>query len=129
MWKKEWQMKNSQFDEVNSQTPLNWVSENFIHRNKKVTDDSKMEEDKQKGSESNTDDIIQDLVNTTSVYDNFTTSNQTISNLGRDEDLAKFEIAVSAVIFALAILGNGLVLIILLTSRSVTFSYLKSSVC
>ena len=88
-----------------------------------------MEEDKQKGSESNTDDIIRDLVNTTSVYDNFTTSNETIPNLGRDEDLAKFEIAVSAVIFALAILGNGLVLIILLTSRSVTFSYLKSSVC
>ena len=88
-----------------------------------------MEEDKQKGSESNTDDIIQDLVNTTSVYDNFITSNETISNLGRDEDLAKFEIAVSAVIFALAILGNGLVLIILLTRRSVTFYYLKSSAC
>ena len=94
-----------------------------------MTDDSKMEEDKQKGSESNTDDIIQNLVNTTSVYDNFTTSNETITNLGRDEDLAKFEIAVSAVIFALAIIGNGLVLIILLTSRSVTFSYLKSSAC
>ena len=88
-----------------------------------------MEEEKQKGSGSNTDDIIQDLVNTTSVYDNFTSSNETNANLGRDEDLAKFEIAVSAVIFALAILGNGLVLIILLTSRSVTFPYLRSSSC
>ena len=76
-----------------------------------------MENDKQKESESNIEDVAKDPVHTTVLYDNFTTSNETISSLGRDEDLAKFEIAVSAIIFALAILGNGLVLIILLTRR------------
>ena len=78
-----------------------------------------MENEKQKQSESNLEDVVKNAVNSTTLYDNFTT-NETVSSLGRDEDLAKFEIAVSAVIFALAILGNGLVLIILLTRRLVT---------
>ncbi len=40
-----------------------------------------------------------------------------VTNLGRDEDLAKVEIAIQAVIFTLAVCGNGVVLIVLLRRR------------
>ena len=40
-----------------------------------------------------------------------------VTNLGRDEDLAKIEIAIQVVIFTLAVCGNGVVLIVLLRRR------------
>ena len=85
-------------------------------------------------------DSVKNNEDMTSLYGNMTSEqNMTSQNgttsggLGRDEDLAKLEIAVSALIFALAVLGNGLVLIILLTrryglglsSRKATFSWVR----
>ncbi len=61
------------------------------------------------------------MTNVTSLYENVTSS-ANATGLGRDEDLARIEVAVSGLIFALAVLGNGLVLVILLTRRSVTSS-------
>ena len=77
----------------------------------------KMEDETPKETELNMEKPGQDIINSSAFIGNLTALNETSANLGRDEDLAKFEIAVSAFIFALAILGNGVVLIILLTRR------------
>ncbi len=61
------------------------------------------------------------MVETTTVgyYGLTTIGNVTsnVTNLGRDEDLAKVEIAIQALILTLAICGNGIVLIVLLRRR------------
>ena len=62
----------------------------------------------------------------TSNYLNLT-SNFTVDN-GRNENLAKFEILVLALIFALAVAGNSMVLLVL-ACRSVHVCYIVKVYC